>query len=193
MDAKERFIQIYKENIHREGADELLAWLETTDFFTAPASSRYHSSCPGGLCQHSVNVFECLRAYMRRNVVQKTFGLVGEDYSDESIAIVGLLHDLCKIGCYHEGFRNVKDDNGVWKKVPVYNFDDPLPYGHGEKSVFMASKYMKLTDMEAFAIRFHMGFSGEDDPRTVGQALSQFPLAFAAHVADSEATYFLEK
>ena len=81
----------------------------------------------------------------------------------------------------------------MWQKVPTYNFEDPLPYGHGEKSVWIIMKYMDLSDMEAFAIRYHMGFSTEDDSRTVGQALSRFPLAFALTVADSEATYFLEK
>jgi len=95
---------------------------------------------------------------------------------------VALLHDLCKIGCYRPGFRNVKDERGVWQKVPTYNFEDSFPFGHGEKSVWMIMKYMKLTDHEAFAIRYHMGFSGEEDPRTVGQAMSRFPLAPGAEV-----------
>lgn len=193
MDPKERFIQIYRQLIRREGADTLLEWLLSTDFFEAPASARYHSSCAGGLCQHSLNVYDCLRAYLARPRVQQVYQLVGEDYSPESVAIVSLLHDLCKIGCYKPGFRNVKDERGVWQKVPTYNFEDPLPYGHGEKSAWMVMKYMPLTDMEAFAIRFHMGFSGDEDNRNVGQALARFPLAFALSVADSEATYFLEK
>ena len=84
------------------------------------------------------------------------------------------------------------DENGVWQRVPYYQFDDPLPYGHGEKSVYIISGFMRLSREEAFAIRYHMGFSGEEDARTVGQALAKFPLAFALNVADSEATYFLE-
>lgn len=193
MDAKERFITVYRQYITRPGADKLLEYLNTSDFFVAPASARYHSSYAGGLCQHSLNVYDCLKAYMERERVQKDYGLTGEEYTDESIAIVGLLHDLCKIGCYRAGFRNVKDANGVWQKVPTFNFEDSLPYGHGEKSVFIISRFMRLTVHESFAIRYHMGFSGDEDNRTVGQALAMFPLAFAVSVADSEATYFLEK
>lgn len=193
MDSKERFISLYRQYIHREGAEELLAWMEQTDFFTAPASARYHSCYAGGLCQHSINVFECLWAYIKRKRVQEIYQLNTEEYSDESLAIVGLLHDLCKTNVYKAGFRNVKDENGQWQRVPNYTFEDDVPYGHGEKSVFMINRFMKLTDMESFAIRFHMGFSGDEDNRLVGQALSMYPLAFAVSVADSEATYFLEK
>ena len=114
------------------------------------------------------------------------------DYSDESIALVALLHDVCKIGCYKVSMRNVKDDNGVWQKVPYYQFDDPMPYGHGEKSVYIISGFMRLSREEAFAIRYHMGFSGNEDKGSVGKALAQYPLAFALSVADMEATYFLE-
>lgn len=192
MDPKERFVNIYRQYIRRPGSQELLDWILSTDFFEAPASARYHSSVAGGLCQHSLNVYDCLRAYLARPRVQQLYGLTGEDYSEESIAIAALLHDLCKIGCYRPGFRNVKDERGVWQKVATYNFEDSLPFGHGEKSVWLVMKYMDLTDQEAFAIRYHMGFSGEEDARTVGQALAKFPLAFALNVADSEATYFLE-
>ena len=193
MDAKERFVNLFRQYIHREGAEELLNYLLSTDFFEAPASARYHSAVAGGLCQHSLNVYDCLRAYLARPRVQQVYGLTGEDYSEESVAVVALLHDLCKIGCYRPGFRNVKDERGQWQKVATYNFEDDFPFGHGEKSVWMVMKYMKLTDQEAFAIRYHMGFSGEEDARTVGQALAKFPLAFALNVADSEATYFLEE
>ena len=192
MDPKERFVSLFRQYIRREGAEELLNWLLTTDFFEAPASARYHSSTAGGLCQHSLNVYDCLRAYLARPRVQQVYGLTGEDYSEESVAIAALLHDLCKIGCYRPGFRNVKDERGQWQKVATFTFEDDLPFGHGEKSVWLIMKYMKLTDQEAFAIRYHMGFSGEEDARTVGQALAKFPLAFALNVADSEATYFLE-
>lgn len=193
MDPRERFIALFRQYIHRDGAEELLQFLDQSDFFTAPASAHYHSSYAGGLCQHSINVFECLWAYVKRKRVQEVYELTGEDYSDESLAIVGLLHDLCKINVYRPGFRNVKDANGQWQRVPNYTFEDDLPYGHGEKSVFLINRYMRLTDMESFAIRFHMGFSGDEDNRLVGQALAKYPLAFAVSVADSEATYFLEK
>ena len=111
-----------------------------------------------------------------------------------SIAIVALCHDLCKVGCYKKGFRNVKDDaTGKWEKVPTFYYEDKLPYGHGEKSVYIISGFMRLTREEAMAIRWHMGFSGTEDNRVVGQALQQYPLAFALATADMEASYFLEK
>ena len=190
MSVKEEFIEIFKQNITRPGADALLDYLENkSDFFTAPASARYHSAYEGGLCEHSVNVYHCLVDYLSRPRVQELYGL---EYTDESIAIVSLLHDLCKIGCYKQGTRNVKDANGKWQSVPTYTFDDPLPYGHGEKSVYIANGFIRLSREEAMAIRWHMGFSGPEDNRMVGQALTKYPLAFALSTADMEASYFLE-
>ena len=114
-------------------------------------------------------------------------------YRVETAAIVALLHDVCKADCYTVSYRNRKDDaTGMWQKVPYYEFRDRLPYGHGEKSVYIISGYMKLTREEAFAIRYHMGFSGCEDPRSVGAAFEMYPLAFALSVADMEATYFVE-
>lgn len=112
--------------------------------------------------------------------------------SEETTAIVSLLHDVCKINCYRKGTRNVKDKNGVWQTVPTYEYADEMPYGHGEKSVYIISGFMRLTREEAFAIRYHMGFSGEENVRNVGAAFEKYPLAFALSTADMEATYFLE-
>ena len=190
MSIQETFVELYEQYIHREGADKFLDYLvNKSDFFTAPASTRFHVSYAGGLAQHSINVYECLKAYLARERVQELYGMA---YSDETIALVSLLHDVCKIGCYKSGTRNVKDEHGVWQKVPVFNFEDPLPYGHGEKSVYILSGFMRLSREEAFAIRFHMGFSGQEDKGSVGKAFALFPLAFALSVADMEATYFLE-
>lgn len=191
-DMKEEFIQVYRENITRDGADALLDYLENkSDFFTAPASARFHGSYAGGLCEHSLNVYDCLQDYLQRPRVEELYGL---EYSPETVAVVALLHDLCKIGCYRPGTRNVKNDaTGQWEKVPTFTFDDPLPYGHGEKSVYIISGFMRLTREEAMAIRWHMGFSGMEDKNMVGRALEKYPLAFALSVADMEATYFLEK
>ncbi|MDY3865492.1 MAG: hydrolase [Eubacteriales bacterium] len=192
MTNREKFLDIYSTYIKREGAQELLAWLTGTnsDFFTAPASTRYHSAYEGGLLEHSINVYECLRDYLARNKVRDEFGL---SYSDETIAIVSLLHDLCKVNVYRVSTRNVKDPvTGQWKPMPYYEFDDNLPYGHGEKSVYVISGFMRLTREEAFAIRYHMGFSNEDDARNVGKAFELFPLALALSIADTEATYFVE-
>lgn len=191
MSTKEEFIEIFKENIHRDGAEALLDYLENkSDFFTAPASARYHGSYAGGLCDHSVNVYHCLADYLARDRAQELYGL---EYSPETIALVSLLHDACKIGCYKPGTRNVKGADGKWTSVPSFQFEDPLPYGHGEKSVYIVNGFVRLSREEAMAIRWHMGFSGTEDARTVGQALQQYPLAFALATADMEASYFLER
>ncbi len=192
MTNREKFLDIYTRCITREGANELLGYLTgaNSDFFTAPASTRYHSAYEGGLLEHSINVYECLKDYLARNKVRDEFGLA---YSDETIAIVALLHDLCKVNVYKVSTRNVKDPvTGQWRPQPYYEFDDKLPYGHGEKSVYVISGFMKLSREEAFAIRYHMGFSNEDDPRNVGNAFEMFPLALALSIADTEATYFVE-
>ena len=191
MEKREEFLSLYRENIKREGADKLLEYLLSpgSDFFEAPASTRFHGAYEGGLCEHSVNVYHCLKAYLERERVKETYGLSA---SDESIAIVALLHDLCKVNCYKPGTRNVKE-NGVWKTVPTFEYSDDLPYGHGEKSVYIITGFMRLTREEAFAIRYHMGFAGTEDQRNVGEAFQRFPLAFALSTADMEATYFLEK
>ncbi len=191
MTPSERFIEIFKTHIHRDGADKLLEFLTSpaSDFFTAPASTRFHNAYEGGLLAHSLNVYDCLVGYLAQERVRGEYGL---SYSDETIALVALMHDLCKVNVYKVGSRNVKDESGVWKKVPTYEFKDELPYGHGEKSVYILSGYMKLSREEAFAIRYHMGFSNEDDVRNVGAAFELFPLALALSIADTEATYFVE-
>lgn len=190
MNKKEEFIKIYNETIHREGAKEFLEFLcsNKSDFFQAPASTRFHGAYEEGLVEHSLNVYTCLKDYLSRNRVQDLYGM---QYSEESIAIVSLLHDVCKINVYKKSFRNKKID-GSWHQVPVYEFEDEMPYGHGEKSVYMISPFMKLSREEAFAIRYHMGFSNEDPARNVGYTFEHFPLAFALSTADMEATYFLD-
>jgi hypothetical protein len=191
MTNREKFLKIYEENIKRPGSEKLLNWLcsESSDFFTAPSSTRFHGSYEGGLLEHSLNVYECLKDYLAR---PRTKELYGMDYSEESIAIVSLLHDLCKVNFYAVDYRNAKNAQGIWEKVPYYTVRDELPYGHGEKSVYIVSGFMRLSREEAFAIRYHMGFSGNEDKNLVGQALEKFPLALALNVADMEAAYFLE-
>lgn len=191
-DTRDEFIQIYRENITREGSQALLDYLmNKSDFFTAPASTKFHGAYPGGLCEHSVNVYDCLKDYLERPRVAELYGL--EEYSAETVAIVALLHDLCKVNCYKAGTRNVKNEaTGQWDKVPTFFYEDSLPYGHGEKSVYIISGFLRLTREEAMAIRWHMGFSGAEDKNLVGRALEKYPLAFALSVADMEATYFLE-
>lgn len=192
MTNKERFLSILREHVHRDGVEKLIDYLTSPscDFFTAPASTRFHGAYEGGLCEHSLNVYDCLCDYLSRARVRKVYGL---DVTEETVAIVALLHDVCKINCYRPSFRNVKDEHGVWQKVPSYDYDDALPYGHGEKSVYILSGFLRLTREEAFAIRFHMGFSGSEEVRLVSDAFEKYPLGFALHTADMEATVFMEK
>ena len=155
MDAKETFIQIYGTISAGRGLTPCwTTWSTRATFFTAPASARYHGACAGGLCAHSVNVYQCLKAYLERERVREVYGV---ECSEESAAIVSLLHDVCKTGCYKKSFRNVKNDaTGQWERVPTFTFSDPLPYGHGEKSVYILSGFVRLTREEAMAIRWHM-------------------------------------
>ncbi|MBQ8791444.1 MAG: hydrolase [Ruminiclostridium sp.] len=189
-DNKQRFLDLFATHVKREGADKLLDYLvNKSDFFTAPASTKFHGSFDGGLALHSLNVYDCLRNYLDRPRVKEEYKL---NYSDESIVICALLHDMCKANVYVRGTRNVKNEQGVWEAVPTYYFEDKLPYGHGEKSVYMITGFMRLTREEAFAIRYHMGFSGSEEKGNVGKAFEMFPLAFALSTADMEATYFIE-
>ena len=190
MTARDRFINIFKTKIKREGADKLLDYLMSSDFFSAPASARYHSAYEGGLLDHSLNVYDCLCAYLNRDYAKEKFKL---NYSEETSASVSLLHDICKVNVYKPGYRNVKNEQGKWEQVPTFEFDDKLPYGHGEKSVYMITPFMKLTREEAFAIRYHMGFSKDEEARNVSAAFEMFPLAMANYVADMEATFIIEE
>lgn len=182
---KNKFIEIYKENIKREGADKLLEYLEKSDFFTAPASTRFHLSIEGGLVQHSINVYERLIKMDLNNV------------SDETKAIVSLLHDVCKTNYYKVDYRNAKNETtGQWEKVPYYTVDDQLPYGHGEKSVYIINGFMKLTREEAITINFHMGGFDErvkGGSYSLGTAFEKYPLALYTHIADMQASYLDEK
>lgn len=186
MSNKERFIQLVRDNIKREGIDALMDWLETTDFYTAPASSRYHCACPEGLLMHSLNVYDVL--------MEKHFD-PAED-SPESAALCALFHDLCKAGFYKVSTRNVKNDQtGAWEKVPYYAIEDMFPYGHGEKSVYLVERFVRLTPAEATAIRWHMG--GFDEAAkggsfAISRAYERYPLAVKLHICDIESTYLKE-
>ena len=186
LETKEEFLDIYYQ-IERDGADKLLEYLEKTDFFTAPASTRRHSSYAGGLCRHSINVY---KRFVR--ILEMEYG---KDWTDkiplESVTIIGLLHDICKVNCYEIELRNVKED-GVWKQKPYYKFADSLPYGHGEKSVYMISAYMRLTREEAMAINWHMGAFDARAQQGLENAFKKYPLAFLFHISDYMATYLDE-
>ena len=187
MGYQQDFIEIFTQNIQREGAQELLDWIGTTDFFTAPASTKFHCACEGGLVQHSVNVY--------RTLMERYFD--PESDSRESFAICGLLHDLCKAQFYRTSTRNVKNEaTGAWEKQPYYMVEDQFPYGHGEKSVFLIERKLRLKTSEAMAIRWHMG--GFDEAAkggsfAISQAYERYPLAVKLHLADLESTYLREK
>ena len=163
MDYKEEFLEIYTANIQREGSKELLDWLQKTDFFTAPASTKFHCACEQGLLMHSLSVYHTL--------VERYF--------------------------YKVSTRNVKnEETGQWEKRPYYAVEDQFPYGHGEKSVFLIERFMRLKTSEAAAIRWHMG--GFDDSVKGGSfalslAFEKYPLAVKLHLADLESTYLREK
>lgn len=189
--AKTEFINIYTTYITREGADKLLDYLTNNDFFTAPASARFHLAEEGGLCQHSLNVYKRLRSIVRNEY--------GENYqsvvSDETIAICGLLHDLCKVNYYGVDMRNVKEEIG-WVKKPFYKVEEKFPYGHGEKSVFIISQYIKLTAEEAMAINWHMGGFDErvkGGSYALSEALAKYKLVLLMHIADLQASYLDEE
>lgn len=198
-DPKELFLNVYDANIKRAGADALLSWLKTSDFFEAPASTAYHLAQPQGLVQHSLHVYNRLHSLCQLESVQsKDFVMPDE----ETIAIVGLLHDICKVGLYKQVKKSRKTDacysNGkpIWEDYIGYEHNDTIPYGHGEKSVYMISGFMKLSREEAMAIRWHMGFTDNDfkaGSRTLGSAFSMYPLAVLSHMADLSATYFDEQ
>ena len=187
MDKREEFLSLYRAHIARPGADKLLEWVDDkTDFFRAPASTRFHGACEGGLVLHSVNVYHALH---------DSFFTEGD--SEESFAICALLHDLCKANYYKTGTRNVKNDaTGQWEKVPFYQVEDLFPYGHGEKSVFLIERFVRLKPAEAVAIRWHMGGFDEavrGGSYAISEAWRNYPLGVMLHMADLEATYLLEK
>ena len=202
---KVEFERIYRTNIKRPGADELFAWLESTDFFEAPASTKYHLALPCGLCLHSLHVYDRLCG-----LLQYGYGSA-IPYTGESIAIVSLLHDVCKANFYGQSWKNqktydlekvamadrwqVKHDQAgdfIWETVPVYQINEQFVYGHGEKSAFLIMQHMKLTEEEAQAIRFHMGFSIDGEMKNAAACYEKNPLALFAHFADEAATFLDE-
>ena len=180
---KEEFIDLLK-STNREGMDKLLEFLDNSDFYTAPSSTRFHGNWESGLLEHSLAVYKLLKEKVKNSPIEL-------NVPEDTLIIVPLLHDICKTNFYKTDYRNAKNDLGVWEKVPYYTIDDTIPYGHGEKSVMMITEYLKLTSEEKYAIRWHMGFT---EPKelytTLGAAYKKYPFALLLHEADLEATYF---
>lgn len=193
-DNKEKFKKLCHQWIKRDGLDKLLEWLDTTDFYVAPASTRFHLMCEGGLCQHSINVFEQLcDEYKNEGMFDfKT----QEDIQKimESLAITGLFHDVCKADFYKLTTRNVKDEYGNWTKVPYYAIENQgVLVGHGYKSARIVNKYIDITDEEYMAILHHMGVESDWNIAEVSECFNKNILALLLHIADTKAAYIIEK
>jgi hypothetical protein len=189
MRDKEQFIEIFNSSIRRDGADKLMEWLEKSDFFTAPASTRFHGNYEGGLCKHSLNVYKELKRHLA--LLDQP-----ENISEETVAVVSLLHDLCKVNFYKRGTKNVKDDSGVWTKKETWEIEEKFPCGeHADKSIILIQQFMQLLPEEILAIRAHMGgfdASVRGGAYMIGNIFGRSRLAVQLHCADLTATYFLE-
>ncbi len=184
---KEEFIELLK-STNRDGIDKLLVWIEKSDFYKAPASTRFHGSYEGGLLEHSLNVYKVLKQKLTQFPYVNILNI-----ADDTIIIIALLHDICKANYYCVEMRNKKNEDGIWVKEPYYSINDTIPYGHGEKSVMMISKFINLNLEEMYAIRWHMGFSEPKElHNTLSAVFEKYPLVIALHEADLEATYILE-
>lgn len=183
VDNKERFLQLCSQ-VKRDGMDGLLAWLEKSDFFTAPASSRFHGAYEGGLLQHSLNVYDEFKRLIAVYPEVKC--------DEESIVICTLFHDLCKVGMYTTEKRNRKNADGQWETYDAYKIEEKFCFGgHGSKSVYMLMRFIDLKPAEATAINNHMSAFG-GDVNSIGRAFEQYPFAWLLSVADQSATYILE-
>ena len=171
---KEEFIELLK-STNRENIDKLIDFIEKTDFYKAPASTKFHGAFEGGLLEHSMKVYEILKDKVEKSIIPI-------ETPKESLILIALLHDICKVNFYKVDYRNAKNQ-----------FEDTIPYGHGEKSVMMVTEYIKLTVEEKYAIRWHMGFTEpKESYSTLGAAFKKYPVALLMHEADLEATYFFD-
>lgn len=205
----ERFEEIVKK-VNRPGFEKLLKYVRTSDFYTAPASTRFHLACEGGLLQHSLNVYDCLMDKKKNPVWEPVLAAIPE----ESLIIVALFHDICKTKFYKKTTRNQKtydkekvqaaenwqrkqhDQAGdfIWESVETYTVEDQMPLGHGEKSVMILQQYITLERQEMFSIRWHMGFAeDQNNINNVSLAMEKCPLVLALFEADMEASKLKEK
>lgn len=189
--------------VKRPGVDKLMDYIRKSDFYTAPASTKFHLSCESGLLQHSLNVLDALRGLLDENQVNEDgtemwFYIVAGhpviQISDESLIIIALLHDICKTYFYSTSTRNVKNEKtGKWEKVPFYTVNDLMPLGHGPKSAMLVKNYIKLTSEEMYAIWWHMGFTDQNtDTLSLTAAIQKYPIIWALHTADMMASNFME-
>lgn len=185
--------------VQRPGMDKLLEYIQGSDFYRAPASTKYHLACPGGLLQHSLNVLDALRGLLQWNNIENhweyhTACKVVDTIPDDSVIIMALLHDICKTHFYSTSTRNQKNEKtGQWEKVPFYTINDMMPLGHGAKSAMIVKQYTTLTSQETYAIWHHMGFNGNyENDTAVGKSIEMYPAVLALQTADMMASKFME-
>lgn len=184
--------------VDRPGMDKLLDYIRKSDFYSAPASTKFHLSCPGGLLQHSLNVLDALRGLLDWNATENVWeyraaGQTVDTIPDDSVIMMALLHDLCKTYFYTVSYRNAKNAAGNWEKVPYYTVQDRMPLGHGPKSVMLIKEYTTLTSMEMYAIWHHMGRNGDyENDNAVGKSMEMYPAVLALQTADMMASRFME-
>lgn len=161
----------------RPGMDRLLDWIENkSDFFIAPASTKYHLACEGGLAEHSMNVYRLLAGKVSSGLL---------DLPDDTVIITALLHDLCKVNFYVRETKNVKEGTKMgpygkpvanWVEKEVWAINDTLPIGHGEKSCYLIQSYIRLKEEEFAMIRFHMGSDRNGYPDPLQKQLRSIPV-----------------
>lgn len=197
MDNKTKIVNLLKK-VNREGIENLIKFMQESDYFTAPASTKYHLNEEGGLATHCINVYKRLYQGYSQRAKELTGSTELDSATKESIVIVALAHDICKCNFYKSSFRNQKnEETGEWEKVPVYTVQDQSPLGHGEKSVILLLQLgVKLTEEEIYAIRWHMG--GFDETvrggfRNLSEVYNRYELAYLLNRADMDATYLDEK
>lgn len=196
MDNVERFESLLS-RVERPGMDKLMEYIRKSDFYTAPASTRFHLSVPGGLLQHSLNVYDALRSILSENEDGSfSYNLAGKEVarvSEENVIIMSLLHDVCKTYFYKATEKWRKDENNKWQSYLGYEIEDKMPLGHGEKSAFILDQYITLENCERYAIRWHMGYPAENEAKYSFQAAIQLkPVVWALHTADALASSLME-
>ena len=185
---KEEFISLLRKT-EREGIENLIDYLENkSDFFTAPAASKFHNNFEGGLCEHSLNVYRNFKSLLE---------LKNIELDEKSVIITALLHDLCKCNYYIKEERNRKVD-GVWESYLQWttNKSPAIPLPHASRSIRMIKSYIPLKYVEEIIIFYHMGpFGGEDyEYRNMMQlAFEKNPASLLFYLADTMSSYIDEK
>jgi len=182
MEYKEKILKELQK-VKRVGINDLIDWLIKSDYFTAPASTKFHCGYKGGLAEHSYKVYR---------IYKKLFETFNINVDESSLIICGILHDVCKIDFYTTEKRNKKVD-GKWVSVDQYVVEDHEPLGHGSKSIILLSRYIKLTDFETYSILWHMGRPSDFvESLSYEAAMEKIPTAVMLHIADNMSSKLFE-